>query len=89
MPIQRRRGVYAVGEREWVIGVVGLGYVGLAYALGFSMHGFRVRGVDIDDERVKSIENGLVNGFSREALLKVIKKRLSKGVNELRGSRRR
>jgi len=53
-----------VSRREPVIGVVGLGYVGLAYALGFSLHGFRVVGVDIDGERVKSIENGLVNGFS-------------------------
>jgi UDPglucose 6-dehydrogenase len=51
---------------------VGLGYVGLAYALGFSLYGFRVIGVDIDSERAKSIENGLVNNFSREALLKVI-----------------
>jgi UDPglucose 6-dehydrogenase len=62
-----------VGERERVIGVVGLGYVGLAYALSFALHGFRVRGVDIDGERVKSIENGLINGFSRETLLKVIR----------------
>jgi UDPglucose 6-dehydrogenase len=51
---------------------MGLGYVGLAYALGFSLYGFRVIGVDIDGERVKSIENGPVNNFSREALLKVI-----------------
>jgi UDPglucose 6-dehydrogenase len=72
MPIQWRRGAYAVSKRKRVIGVVGLGYVGLAYALGFSLHGFRVVGVDINGERVKSIENGLVNGFSRKALLEVI-----------------
>ncbi|NAZ12204.1 MAG: nucleotide sugar dehydrogenase [Desulfurococcales archaeon] len=61
-----------MSRREPVIGVVGLGYVGLAYALGFSMYGFRVVGVDIDGERVKSIKNGLVNGFSGEVLLKVV-----------------
>jgi SAM-dependent methyltransferase len=61
-----------MSRRELVIGAVGLGYVGLAYALGFSLYGFRIVCVDIDGERVKSIENGLVNGFSREALLKVI-----------------
>jgi nucleotide sugar dehydrogenase len=72
MLIQGRKGACAVSRRERVIGVVGLGYVGLAYALGFSLHGFRVVGVDIDGERVKSIENGLVNGFSGEALLKVV-----------------
>ena len=65
-------------RREPVIGVVGLGYVGLAYALGFALHGFRVVGVDIDGEKVKSIENGLVNGFSGEALLKVVKDGLLK-----------
>jgi UDPglucose 6-dehydrogenase len=72
MLIQGRKGACAASRRERVIGIVGLGYVGLAYALGFSLHGFRVVGVDIDGERVKSIENGLVNGFSGEALLKVI-----------------
>jgi UDPglucose 6-dehydrogenase len=72
MLIQGRRGACAVSRRERVIGVVGLGYVGLAYALGFALHGFRVVGVDIDGEKVKSIENGLVNGFSGEVLLKIV-----------------
>jgi UDPglucose 6-dehydrogenase len=55
-----------------VIGVVGLGYVGLAYALAFSLHGFRVVGIDIDDGRVKTVRNGAVEGFLREAMEKVV-----------------
>jgi len=60
------------------IGVVGLGYVGLAYAIAFSLYGFRVIGVDIDEERVKAVRSGLVNGFSREAVLKAVQNNLLK-----------
>ena len=55
-----------------VIGVVGLGYVGLAYALAFSLHGFKVVGIDIDDGRVKAMRSGAVEGFPREAMGKVV-----------------
>ena len=54
------------------IGVVGLGYVGLAYALAFSLHGFRVIGIDIDDERVEAVRSGDVEGFPREAIERVV-----------------
>ena len=72
MHIQWRKGAYAVNRHDPAIGVVGLGYVGLAYALAFSLHGFRVVGVDIDDERVEAIRSGDVEGFPREAIEKVI-----------------
>ena len=55
-----------------VIGVVGLGYVGLAYALAFSLHGFRVIGIDVDDERVKAVRSGDAEDFPREAIEKVV-----------------
>jgi len=61
-----------MNRHDPVIGVVGLGYVGLAYALGFSLHGFRVVGVDIDSERVEAIKSGDVEGFSREAMERVV-----------------
>ena len=41
-----------VREREAIIAVVGLGYVGLPLALRFSECGFRVIGIDTDAERV-------------------------------------
>jgi UDPglucose 6-dehydrogenase len=70
MLIQKRRGAYAVNKREPVIGIIGLGYVGLAYALAFSLHGFRVVGVDISKERIEAIKAGYAEGFPKEAILK-------------------
>ena len=61
-----------MSRREPVVGVVGLGYVGLAYAIGFSLYGFRVVGVDVNEKRVEDVRRGLVNGFSKKALLKAI-----------------
>jgi len=61
-----------VNKYDPVIGVVGLGYVGLAYALAFSLHGFRVIGIDVDDERVKAVRSGDAEDFPREAIEKVV-----------------
>jgi UDPglucose 6-dehydrogenase len=61
-----------VNKHDPVIGIVGLGYVGLAYALAFSLHGFRVAGVDIDSERVEAVRSGDVEGFPREAIEEVV-----------------
>jgi UDPglucose 6-dehydrogenase len=72
MHIQWRKGAYAVNRHDSAIGVVGLGYVGLAYALAFSLYGFRVVGIDINGERVEAIRSGDVEGFPREAIEKVI-----------------
>lgn len=43
---------------EAVIGVVGLGYVGLPLALRYVEVGFRVLGIDIDDEKVSKLNGG-------------------------------
>ena len=40
-----------------MITVLGLGFVGLTTALGFSKKGFRVYGIDVNKERVNSIKN--------------------------------
>jgi UDP-N-acetyl-D-glucosamine dehydrogenase len=47
-----------VAERDVVVGVVGLGYVGLPLALGFAEAGFRAIGVDVDVERVAALAEG-------------------------------
>ncbi len=44
--------------REAVIGVIGLGYVGLAVAVSFAEAGFDVRGVDINEPRAAAIHAG-------------------------------
>ncbi|MDC0304907.1 nucleotide sugar dehydrogenase [bacterium] len=47
-----------IQNKEAVIGVVGLGYVGLPLILSFSAKGFRCVGFDIDQAKVNSINSG-------------------------------
>jgi UDP-N-acetyl-D-glucosamine dehydrogenase len=44
-----------IENREAVIGIVGLGYVGLPLAVAFAEAGFQVIGIDIDAEKVDAI----------------------------------
>lgn len=48
--------LYRIANREATVGVVGLGYVGLPLSLSFVESGFQVRGFDIDDYRVRELE---------------------------------
>ena len=45
-------------NRDAMIGVIGLGYVGLPLALAFTEKGFRVLGFDVDPEKVDKINRG-------------------------------
>jgi UDP-N-acetyl-D-glucosamine dehydrogenase len=47
-----------IESREANIGVVGLGYAGLPLALEFAEAGFRVCGIDFDEERVRAVREG-------------------------------
>jgi nucleotide sugar dehydrogenase len=47
-----------IEDRTALIGVVGIGYVGLPVALGFSESGFRVVGIDLRQEKVNAINEG-------------------------------
>ena len=42
------------------VAVIGLGYVGLTTAVGLAALGHRVTGVDVDRDRVATIESGIV-----------------------------
>lgn len=46
-------------ERQAVVGVIGLGYVGLPLARAFAQAGHRVLGFDIDPRKVEQIEAGV------------------------------
>jgi UDP-N-acetyl-D-glucosamine dehydrogenase len=48
-----------IDSRDARIGVIGLGYVGLPLAIEFARAGFDVTGLDIDDEKVRSLEDGV------------------------------
>ncbi|HEX9639333.1 MAG TPA: nucleotide sugar dehydrogenase [Acidobacteriota bacterium] len=45
-------------DRQVVVGVIGMGYVGLPLALSFVEKGFRVLGFDIDQQKVKLLSEG-------------------------------
>lgn len=47
-----------ISDKEVVVGVVGLGYVGLPLAIEFSRQ-FKVVGYDIDHDRISAIERGV------------------------------
>ncbi|MBF8748640.1 nucleotide sugar dehydrogenase [Pseudomonas monteilii] len=48
-----------IDNREAVIGIVGLGYVGLPLMLRYTAAGFRVLGLDIDTHKVDMLNDGL------------------------------
>ena len=47
-----------IDDREALVGVIGLGYVGLPLALAFAESGFRVMGFDIDQKKVDQLTVG-------------------------------
>ena len=47
-----------IEDKEALIGIVGLGYVGLPLMIRFAEVGFKVLGFDIDKEKVKILNNG-------------------------------
>jgi UDP-N-acetyl-D-glucosamine dehydrogenase len=47
-----------IASRQAVVAVIGLGYVGLPLAVVFAEAGFRVVGIDIDEERIEAINRG-------------------------------
>ena len=45
-----------IATRTARIGIVGLGYAGLPLAMAFSEAGFEVTGVDLDEDRVRAVQ---------------------------------
>ena len=48
----------ALRQRQALIGVVGLGYVGLPLCLTYAEKGYRVLGFDIDESKIVAITDG-------------------------------
>jgi len=48
-----------IRDRSARVGVIGLGYVGLALALEMAKAGFQVTGIDVDKEKVDSVNAGI------------------------------
>ncbi len=47
-----------ISDREAVVGVIGLGYVGLPLTLAFAEKGFDVLGFDVDPDKIDRIAAG-------------------------------
>src|SRR5437773_1445566 len=47
-----------LNNKNATIGIIGLGYVGLPLALRFSEVGYKVVGIDIDDEKIIKLNRG-------------------------------
>lgn len=62
----------AIENKEAVLGVVGLGYVGLPLAVEMVNQGFTVIGIDLDASKVESIYQGdsYIHDISSEELKK-------------------
>ena len=52
------RALARIRSRDAIVAILGLGYVGLPLALAFAENGFRVLGLDVDDERVALLNQG-------------------------------
>ncbi|MBI2359952.1 MAG: nucleotide sugar dehydrogenase [Deltaproteobacteria bacterium] len=59
-----------VGLKQATVCILGLGYVGLPLAMAFVEAGFKVLGIDVDDEKVASLQKGAaqIPGMSPEAI---------------------
>src|SRR5690554_3764369 len=54
----QKTSIQKLRQKEALIGVVGLGYVGLPLMLRYNAIGFRVLGIDIDDNKVNKLNAG-------------------------------
>lgn len=62
-------------SRGRVVTVFGLGFVGLTTALGFAEIGCKVLGIDVDEERKKSLRNGIIP-FHEPHMEEILRKHL-------------
>ena len=64
-----------INDKSFVVGIVGLGYVGLPLGLEFTEKEFKVLGFDMDQRKIDSLDKG-------ETYIKHIPtERISKSVN--------
>ncbi len=73
-----------IRAKKATLSVIGLGYVGLPLAVEFTRAGFNVVGIDIDDNKVKSIQKGksYIGDVSTDDLTYVVKKGLLKATTD-------
>ncbi|MDF2546945.1 MAG: nucleotide sugar dehydrogenase [Anaerosolibacter sp.] len=67
-----------IRDKEAIIAVVGLGYVGLPMAIAIANAGYKVLGIDISEERIDTLNKGIsyIIDIENEEIEKVINKML-------------
>ncbi len=73
-----------IDDKSAKIGVIGLGYVGLPLAMEFANANYQVLGIDIDQNKINSLNNGenYINDVDDEELKSAVKKGLLKGTTD-------
>ena len=73
-----------IETRSAKVGVIGLGYVGLPLAMEFVNAGYEVAGIDIDENKINSLNDGknYINDVNDDDLKSAVKKGLLKGTND-------
>ena len=73
-----------IQDRTAKIGVIGLGYVGLPLAMEFVQAGFNVIGIDIDENKIDSINQGInyIQDVGDDQLKKAVKESKLNATND-------
>ena len=73
-----------IDNRSAKIGVIGLGYVGLPLAMEFVKAGFQVTGIDIDENKISSLNDGknYINDVNDKDLENAVNKGFLSGSND-------
>lgn len=70
-----------VQAKDFTVGVVGLGYVGLPLAVEFAKKGIKVFGIDVDNRKIDLLNNGknYIQDLNNDEVAKVLESKLLQG----------
>ncbi len=82
----KRKLINLLKNKEANIGIVGLGYVGLPLSLTYCENGYKVVGIDIDKEKINSINQGIsyLHHIESERINKFIKSGQLSATNDFK-----
>ena len=65
--------IQKIKKKEFVVGVIGLGYVGLPLIHTFHSNGMSVIGLDVDESKINNLNNGIpyIKHFGSEIMLEL------------------
>jgi len=69
-----------IKNREAVVGIIGLGYVGLPLAIHFGLQGFKVIGFDVDERKIDMLYQG--QSYIKHIKMEYINERIKEGTLE-------